>query len=103
MAPPRRNGFVFSEFWPHPLPTEAGDAQLAYRLAPLLYERMMVLPEVSSMVWDDAAVEATQSELAPLHIDLPKWWSKHYRPTADAVSEQEMRHRRGGYSSGGFI
>jgi hypothetical protein len=88
------------EAWSEPL--TIGD--LAHRLAPLLYRRSITVgaPKVWDMVWDDAAAEATQGELAPLSIDLSEWWLGHYRPAADSVADSEMRHRRGGYSSGGF-
>ncbi|WP_406486054.1 hypothetical protein [Streptomyces phaeochromogenes] len=86
------------EAWSEPLTIRA----LAYRLAPLLYQRLMVAPKIWHMVWDDAAVEATQSELAPQHIDLSKWWHEHYDRAANWFADSEMRDRRGGYSSGGF-
>lgn len=54
------------------------------------------------MVWDVAA-EAAQGGLAPLDLGLSKWRLEHYRPVADSVADWEMRHRRGGYSSGGFV
>ncbi|MDQ1033182.1 hypothetical protein QF035_010764 [Streptomyces umbrinus] len=87
------------EAWSETL--DIGD--LARWLAPLLYKRLMVPPKVWHMVWDDAAAEATRGELAPLHIDLTEWWFGHYGPAADTVTESEMRHRRGGYSSGSFV
>lgn len=77
------------EAWSEPLTIRG----LAYRLAPLLYQRLMVAPKIWHMVWDDAAAEATQGELAPLHIDLSTWWLEHYDRAADSVADSEMRDR----------
>ncbi|MBT3155448.1 hypothetical protein HTV45_32190 [Streptomyces sp. CHD11] len=87
------------EAWSEPLTID----DLARRLAPLLYQRSMVAPKIWYTVWDDAAADATQSELEPLGLGLSKWWLEHYRPAASSVADGETRPRYGGYSSGGFV
>ncbi|GAA3384759.1 hypothetical protein [Cryptosporangium minutisporangium] len=78
-------------------------SDLAHRLAQLLYQRLMVAPQIFDLVWDDAAVRATRRQLNAGGAAFDGWWAEHYRRAERQVSDFENRHRRGGYSAGGFV
>ena len=56
------------------------------RIADLRHERMMLLPKVWKVVFDDAASDAVRRELAAGGIDPDKWWDEHSRHAAQWVS-----------------